>query len=232
MYSTQRPLASNRHLAIFGAICVFILASGVAAQLHGKSGSLDPGHSGIVPLYASTMISEWFLLYFTWRGVRANGIDLFALAGRWPTPAAAAVDLTLGLLVASGFLLLDDAVQHLIPAGNAKSIDQLLPRGPVEISLWIAVSVTAGVVEELVFRGYLLGQLAARFHNVPLALVAQGLWFGGMHAYEGSQAVASICAIGIGFGLIAIWRKQLRTNIVAHSTMDLVAGLAPRLFGS
>jgi membrane protease YdiL (CAAX protease family) len=231
VYSTEKAPASNRHLAIFGAICACILASGVFAQLHATGGSLDAAHTGIVPLYATTMFSEWFLLYFTWRGMRASGNDLFALAGRWTTVSGAALDVAYGLLVAGGFLLADAGVQHLVPAGNAKSIDQLLPRGPVEVALWIAVSVTAGVVEELVFRGYLLGQLSARFHNVPLALVAQGLWFGGMHAYEGPQAVVSICAIGIGFGLVALWRKQLRTNIIAHSAVDLVAGLAPRLFG-
>jgi membrane protease YdiL (CAAX protease family) len=116
-------------------------------------------------------------------------------------------------------------IQH----GNAKSIDQLLPQGPLEISLWLGVSITAGVVEEIVFRGYLTNQLAARFHNVPAAIVAQGLWFGGMHAYEGLQSVVSICAIGITFGIVAMWRKQLRTNIVGHSLVDIVAGLFPHL---
>jgi membrane protease YdiL (CAAX protease family) len=230
MYSTAKPLASNRHLAIFGVICALILAAGVSAQLRGSSASLDPNHRGVIPLYVSTMAAEWFLLFFAWRGARANGNDLFALAGRWKTFSGAAVTVGLGVVLAFCFLCLDDAIHHLVPSGNAKSIDQLLPQGPVEIALWLGVSVTAGVVEELVFRGYLLGQLAARFHSVPAALVAQGLWFGGMHSYEGLQSVLSICAIGIGFGLTAVWLKQLRTNIVAHSLFDIVAGLAPRLF--
>jgi hypothetical protein len=50
-----------------------------------------------------------------------------------------------------------------------------------------------------------------------------------MHAYEGIQSVVSICAIGIAFGIVAMWRKQLRTNIVGHSLVDIVAGLFPHL---
>jgi membrane protease YdiL (CAAX protease family) len=229
MYSTEKPIASSRHLAIFAAICVAILAAGVSAQLRGRGSSLDPGHRGVVSLYVSTMAAEWFLLFFAWRGARARGNDLFAFVGRPKSFAGAATDLALGVLVAGCILLVESLVHQIIPHGNAKSIDQLLPRGPIEISLWFGVSITAGIVEELVFRGYLLSQLAARFHNVPLALVAQGLWFGGMHAYEGLQSVISICAIGITFGIIAVWRKQLRSNIVGHSLVDIVAGLAPHL---
>jgi membrane protease YdiL (CAAX protease family) len=229
VYSAEKPLASNRHLAIFGAICVAILAAGVSAQLRGSGASLDPGHRGVVSLYLSTMAAEWFLLYFTWRGVRAQGYDLFAFVGRWKSFSGAGIDLALGVVVAFVILLADSAVHHVIQHGNAKSIDQLLPQGPLEISLWLGVSITAGVVEEIVFRGYLTNQLAARFHNVPAAIVAQGLWFGGMHAYEGLQSVVSICAIGITFGIFAMWRKQLRTNIVGHSVVDIVAGLFPHV---
>jgi len=229
MYSTEKPLASNRHLAIFALICFVILAAGVNAQLRGGGSSLDPGHHAVVSLYVSTMVAEWFLLFFAWRGARAEGNDLFAFVGRWKSVSGAAIDLVLGVLVACCILLLDSLVHNVVPHGNAKSIGQLLPQGPIEISLWLGVSITAGVVEELVFRGYLLGQLATRFHNVPAALVAQGLWFGGMHAYEGLQSVVSICAIGIAFGIFAVWRKQLRSNMIGHSLVDIVAGLAPHL---
>jgi hypothetical protein len=33
----------------------------------------------------------------------------------------------------------------------------------------------------------------------------------------------------MAFGIVAIWRKQLRTNIVGHSLVDIVAGLFPHL---
>ena len=178
------------------------------------------------------MAGEWFLLFFVWRGMRAYGTDVFSLIGdRWRTTWILTVDVGLGMILGLGLVWLDAFVQHLLGPDQASSIDQLLPQGPLEIALWVAVSITAGVVEELVFRGYLMRQLAARLRNVPLALVAQAVWFAAMHAYEGLNSVASIFVIGIVFGLVAVWRQQLRVNIVAHACIDLIEGIAPRLFG-
>jgi membrane protease YdiL (CAAX protease family) len=230
--NVEKPIATNRHLAIFAIICVLVAFSGVSAQLQGHAGSLDPEHANIIPTYVGTMLGEWLLLFFVWRGARASGVNLFDLAGTWKTPSGAVVDVLLGVAAAFALLYFDALVQHLLPASSAKSIDGLLPRGPIEIVLWIAVSITAGVVEELAFRGYLMRQLDARLHSLPFALIGQGLWFGAMHAYEGLNAVLSICAIGIALGLLAIWRRQLRTNMIAHTCMDLVSGLAPWLIWS
>ncbi len=224
-----KPIASNRHFAIFGTICVVFTLIGVNAQLHTQGPSLDPGHRGVVPLYLSTMIGEWFFLYFVWRGVRSYGGNIFSLTGRWGSPQAAAVDVAIGLVFGYVLLWFDALAQHLLGQGQAKSIDQLLPQGPLEIALWVAVSITAGITEELTYRGYLMRQLAARFHNMPLAVVVQGLWFAGMHAYEGLHAVVTICAIGLAFGVVAVWLKQLKTNMIAHAVVDLVAGIAPNL---
>ncbi|MDQ2857694.1 MAG: CPBP family intramembrane metalloprotease [Candidatus Eremiobacteraeota bacterium] len=213
----------------FSAVCLVITFIGVSTQLQLAHGTSPSAHQSVVPLYLSTMIGEWFLLYFVWRGVRKHGDDLFAFSGRWKAPLAAVTDLTLGVIAAFGLLWLDALVQHLLGANPATSIDRVLPTGPLEITLWIALSITAGVVEELVYRAYLMRQLAARFRSLPFAVVAQGVWFAAMHAYEGLNNVLSIVTIGIALGLIAIWRKQLRTNIVAHTCLDLVGGLAPNL---
>jgi membrane protease YdiL (CAAX protease family) len=38
---------------------------------------------------------------------------------------------------------------------HVASVDTLLPLGLVESMLWVAVSISAGICEELTFRGYL-----------------------------------------------------------------------------
>ena len=43
-----------------------------------------------------------------------------------------------------------------------KTLAALAPQTAVELLLWIALSVSAGFVEEFVFRGYFLRQLASR----------------------------------------------------------------------
>ena len=221
------PIASTRHFRTFAIISLIVTLLGVTAQLHAAKGaSQNPGHGAIVLTYLVTIIAEWLLLFFVWRGVRAYGGNLFSLAGRWKTPLAAATDLILGALVALGLLLLGTFVQRFFPADQAL-VDQLLPKGPLESVLWIALSLTGGIVEEMVFRGFLLRQLSARLRNVSFAVVAQALWFGAMHAYQGVNNVVTICLIGVALGLVAIWRNQLRTNIIAHSCVDLLGGFAP-----
>ncbi len=225
----SKPLASNRHFAIFAAICVGFVIVGISAQSQSHGASLDAAHQGILPLYLSTMVAEWLLLLFVWRGVRAAGNDPRTLIGRWASPKAVVLEVALGLIFGIALLYIDAGITSLFPNSTAASVDTLLPRGALEIALWIGVSITAGITEEIVYRGYLAGQLAARLRSVTAAIVAQALWFGTMHAYEGVRSVTSICVLALAFGVMAVWRRQLRTNIAAHALVDIVAGIAPNL---
>ena len=61
-------------------------------------------------------------------------------------------------------------------------------------------------------------------------IVAQGLLFGGSHAYEG-QTMVIIAVYGMLFGILAHWRKTLRPGMMAHFTHDAFQGLfAQRIF--
>jgi membrane protease YdiL (CAAX protease family) len=99
------------------------------------------------------------------------------------------------------------------------------PRRPVEVLLWIAVSISAGIAEEFAFRGYLQRQFGALTGSRWIALVLQSVLFGVAHSYEGWRAAVHIISFGLIFGLIAIWRKSLRPGIVAHAFTDIMAGL-------
>jgi hypothetical protein len=48
-----------------------------------------------------------------------------------------------------------------------------------------------------------------------------------MHAYAGFHAVGCVCTIGVLFGVIAVWCKNLRTNIAARACIDLFEGSLP-----
>jgi membrane protease YdiL (CAAX protease family) len=53
----------------------------------------------------------------------------------------------------------------------------------------------------------------------------QALLFGVSHGYQGVDACARIALFGLLFGLIAIWRRNLRAGVVAHAWTDIAAGL-------
>ena len=107
---------------------------------------------------------------------------------------------------------------------NAKSVDNLLPQSLIEILIWIALSITAGICEEMAFRGYLQRQLHALSGSVVVAVLGQGLIFGLFHFYQGWKNVIVICAFGVFFGTLAAWRRNLRVNIITHAWGDIWSG--------
>jgi membrane protease YdiL (CAAX protease family) len=59
-------------------------------------------------------------------------------------------------------------VQFALGANHAKAIDVLLPQTWLEITLRAALSASAGVWEEIVFRGYLQKQFQAFTGSIAL----------------------------------------------------------------
>jgi len=112
----------------------------------------------------------------------------------------------------------------LLGSGSAKSVDSLLPKSLVEVFVWIATSITAGICEEIAFRGYLLRQFHALTGGVAWAVLAQALVFGIAHSYQGWRTVTVISVLGVLYGALAVWRRNLRANIVAHAWSDIWEG--------
>jgi len=108
--------------------------------------------------------------------------------------------------------------------GGAKTVDSLLPQSVSEILLWVAVSVTAGICEELAFRGFLQRQFHALSGNIVVAVLAQGLVFGLFHSYQGWRNVVVISVLGALYGALAAWRRNVRANIVVHTWGDVWEG--------
>jgi membrane protease YdiL (CAAX protease family) len=108
--------------------------------------------------------------------------------------------------------------------GSAKTVDSLLPQSLLEIVVWIGVSITAGICEEMAFRGYLQRQLHALSGSMVVAVLAQGLVFGLFHAYQGWRNVAVISVLGVLYGALAAWRGNLRVNIITHAWGDVWEG--------
>ena len=95
------------------------------------------------------------------------------------------------------------------------------------MAAWALLCVVAGVVEEIVFRGYLQRQFAAWARGAAAAgVVFSALVFGAAHGYEGLRNMVLLAVFGVLFSLLALYRRSLRAGIFAHSWHDLIAGLA------
>jgi membrane protease YdiL (CAAX protease family) len=105
-----------------------------------------------------------------------------------------------------------------------KAIAALAPQSALEMLLWIALSATAGFVEEFVFRGYFLRQFASARHALWIGLVGSSLLFGCSHAYEGAAGMIAITVYGALFCGLAILRRTLRPGMIAHAWHDIFTG--------
>jgi membrane protease YdiL (CAAX protease family) len=227
------PVASYRHTIGLFVIAIVVLGMGLAAQHRPTAGGgLTNTHASAIPTYIVALVMEALLLLYVKRGVARQGVTLSELCGRrWKS----AKDVVRDVAIAIGFFLVFEAVAIFLPMlfspDNAKTVDILLPINLVEILVWIAVSVTAGFVEELVFRGYLMTQLRALSGNVWVANAGQAIVFGVMHGYQGMTNVAVIAVLALLFGALAIWRKSLLPGMVSHAASDIWGGWLKHLVG-
>ena len=188
------------------------------------------GHSKL-PQYLWTIAWEWVLTGFVYLGVRKRIRLRDLIGGRWVKPE----DVLLDVMIACGFWLAAIAVlgtgakfMHLDQAGKFDSMRQqlgfLIPATTLELAVWFCVSTTAGICEEIIFRGYLQRQFAAFTNSMLAGVLLSAAVFGAAHGYEGGPRMWLIGIYGLMFGALAWWRKSLRPGMIAHAWHDAISG--------
>ena len=183
-----------------------------------------------VAMYSITISFEWFLLALVIVGVRLNGTPLSSVLGeRWRSVREVIRDIGIALVFAFVSMMIVTTIGQFVGAdGSGRRIQYLLPHGGLEMTLWMAVSLSAGICEEAVFRGYLQKQFMALANNAPIGILLSAVAFGLAHAYQGWQWVILIGLEGVMLGCLAHWRLSVRPGMIAHASKD---ALAPILAG-
>jgi len=101
--------------------------------------------------------------------------------------------------------------------------EAMLPRTSSERVGFAALSVTAGICEEILFRGFVPWVLAAWVGPVP-ACVLGSLLFGFAHYYLGQDAAIRAAIAGALFTCVVVLTGSLLPAIVIHAAADLSAG--------
>jgi membrane protease YdiL (CAAX protease family) len=222
-----KPIAPWWHTTLLAALFLGIALAGALLQQRAAPSGALPRPSQPAALYLSMIAMQWGLILYVWKGgLRRTGVTLRELiGGRWRSARSVVLDVALALgtwAVWSAFSL---AWDRWIPTGHAASVRTLLPHQPIEIALWVALSMTAGFCEELVFRGYFLRQFQALTRSTAIAVLAQAVLFGVSHGYQGVTACITITVYGLGMGILALGRGSLRPGMLAHAWTDIAAGI-------
>jgi len=223
-----RLIAPLWHTLALVLLLVALTAAGALFQLRAHANPALTTHPpNAAPLYLSLMLAEWGLFYYVWKGgLRRTGTPLRELiGGRWSRGRDILVDAAVAAGLWAGWTLVSLGLERVMAPDHAASIQSLLPRTALEAGLWVGLSVSAGICEEAVFRGYFQTQFHALTGRRWLAIILQALLFGISHGYQGAAAGLKIALLGALYGAIASWRKSLRPGMMAHAWTDIASGL-------
>jgi membrane protease YdiL (CAAX protease family) len=184
----------------------------------------DPASLPRVPVYASTILSLWLLALAS--------LGAAALA-RWSRPDLGLVAVATGPLagwtmgtIAAGLALV--CVAKALGVRESALLERLIPRTPAEKAWYVALSVTAGATEEIVFRGFLLFALLEATGSTALAVLLANGAFGVVHAYQQPAGAARAAALGAILTAPVLATGSLLPAMTAHAMLDLITGLVLR----
>jgi membrane protease YdiL (CAAX protease family) len=181
--------------------------------------------------YFQSLTAEWVLLAVT--------AGSWALQGRaWGLLGIRVPSLGLGFLVAcalaGAFAVFvgrqrvnlvretdEDARAEVI--AHLEPLRPLLPHTRRELLHFSAVSVTAGICEEVLFRGFVIWYLRELVPVIPAVLVAS-LLFGMAHAYQGTRGIGQTALVGLGMAILYVVSGSLWVPMFLHAFIDLNSG--------
>jgi hypothetical protein len=103
-------------------------------------------------------------------------------------------------------------------------VERLAPHSTPELRRWVALSLSAGLCEEFVFRGYLIWAfqpLLGVWGAAALSVAA----FAAVHSYQGAKGALAVGGLGAAFTVVTLAFGSLLPAIALHAIVDIGEGL-------
>lgn len=189
---------------------------------------LEAGETGArVRAYREIMIELWLLtavvlLWWFWAGRAIAGIGLGVPGGRafWIGVivfVVSAIGLGRQLQIVRSSAKARARVRKQLGGSTAL----IVPRNGRERRMAVALSLTAGFCEEVLYRAFLMWYLMAWLPG-SAAVVISAVVFGLAHLYQGWGGVLKSAAVGVIFGVAYLFTGTLWVPIALHATMDVM----------
>ena len=179
--------------------------------------------------YVKAIATQWVLVI--------GAIIIWKTSGRLPAELGFVFTtgwrLGLGVLVVVAVAVLFEIQRRKVTGSRELHIEfkrkvenasALLPDNPKELFLFHAISVTAGVCEEILFRGFLIWYLS-QFMGVILAVIGSSVLFGLAHLYQGQRGIMQTGVVGFIFALLYVITGTLWVPMVLHTLVDMNSGI-------
>lgn len=182
-----------------------------------------------VRFYRQTAAVEWIfllLLLAAWidfgRSIADLGFVMPGGAGFW-TGAAVCVAVTAYLLHSWRSVQKASVSEKATYSDSFGDIVNFVPHTRRELYNFYGVSITAGIVEEIVYRGFVIWYFG-QYMPLWIAVVVSAVVFGVGHSYQGAKGVVRVSLIGLAFGALYVVTGSIWVPIVAHALLDVIQG--------
>jgi membrane protease YdiL (CAAX protease family) len=109
---------------------------------------------------------------------------------------------------------------------RARVVHLFMPANAVERTWWIAVSVLAGIGEEITWRGVQAALVGALTGSFWIAALVCSTSFGLVHFVQGWKSAALIAVFALGFHALVWLGGSLYVAMAVHVAYDLTAGIS------
>ncbi len=176
------------------------------------------------------VVALWLATHRSW-----TSLGLVPRLGGGLLGVAAGIAVIVAVLVRQGYLKPADdaALEHV--RQRTRHLERMLPTTERERSWFFALAGTAGVCEEILYRGYLVWYLVAwawlfaPHQSFLVAVIVSSLLFGVGHAYQGVRGVLLTAAVGAFLAAVYWITRSLFAGMLIHALMDLHAGYLSHL---
>jgi membrane protease YdiL (CAAX protease family) len=196
-------------------VCVGLPLGALRQHRRLAAGTLRPTRAQI---YQSAIATHAMFLLMAWAVLRGERLGLF------PAYHLTALHLVVGLVaLAIGLLPLLERFRRNDEVAKQR-VRLIAPRTPREFAAFYLVCVTAGVAEELTYRGVLFTLLAALIGGWwPAALIASAM-FGIVHLFQGWKSAGIAALMGLREHIVVGLTGTLFIAMAVHMLHDAVAG--------
>ena len=180
-------------------------------------------------LYRNPMVGHWTLLLICmaiWAGAARPWSALGLGLQLDPRFAIAAILTVLGIVV----LLMQ--VRE-VKSATQKQLDRIrkrfgklsliIPQNGNELARFYGLSITAGIVEEILWRGFLIWYLS-QFMPLWGAALVSIIGFGLAHAYQGVANLPPVIAVGAVFTGLYLLTGSIWLPVILHAAVDILQG--------
>jgi hypothetical protein len=180
-------------------------------------------------LYRNTIIGHWTLLLICmamWAGAArpwsALGFNL--QLDLWFAIGAALTALGIAALLMQ-LRQVKNAAQEEINGLKERfgKLSIILPQNGNELARFYGLSITAGIVEEILWRGFLIWYLG-QFMPLWAAALVSVIGFGLAHAYQGVANLPQVTAVGAAFTGLYLLTGSIWLPIILHAAVDILQG--------